>query len=138
MIARNRKVQISFAGVPGGQDDFTSDFRDVIAEATRRGDSAGDTKIREEVLGSLSIDLARLSPHQLAKRLNSLGAWKVHQGIKIYKTPDEPCVAFCAIKYPSGKVHLYCLAACYRYPNGSDTDWWNQKVLPRIVTIPPC
>ena len=76
-----------------------------------------------------------MSSPGLSGYLGSIAPWQVHGEWTVFKTIDEPSIAFTAQAAPDGDLTLICLGICYRYPGGTSLDWWTKIILPRLESI---
>ena len=72
---------------------------------------------------------------ELVDYLESRQRWHEHEGWIVLKTVDEPYIAYTAQRGATGDVTLIALGACYRYPNGSEDEWWRDVILPRLQRL---
>ncbi len=119
------------AGFGGFADDVVREGR-AAAAAGREGD--------REALRSLWLDffqarLPALGDAKLAEFLEDRSVWREEGDWTVYRNAAEPCVAFTALVFPNGSVELIALAACFRFPGGSDEQWWQTVVKPRVQQL---
>jgi hypothetical protein len=98
-------------------------------------------RAEKELLFSLLFEhvneqLRRKSPDKLAAYLGGLRPWRVlerasQQPLAVYKTADQPCLAYTAFAQGADVV-LLVLGVCRRYPS-SEESWWTDVIRPRLV-----
>ena len=81
--------------------------------------------------------LKEMTGRELAEYLRSREPWRDFENWRVLKNPNEPCIAYAAQITDSDDVTIVALGACYRYPNGSQEEWWAAVLLPRLRKVPP-
>jgi hypothetical protein len=125
-----------FAAVLNGEvQAFIIDVNNAHIEAEQAGDRDGQNALTHLWLHHFDNLLGNMSGPELIKYLETRQRWHEHEGWTVLKTVDEPCIAYTAQNAALGGVILIALAACYRYPNGSEDAWWRRVVLPRLQRL---
>jgi|SRR5215471_9971656 len=120
------------AGSTGDFQSFLTDVNNAHMEADRANDHDGKRALIHLWLEHFNNFLGNMAPPRLVDYLETRQIWRQHEEWLVLKTVDEPCIAYTAQKTTSGEVTLIALGACYRYPNGSEDEWWNAVILPRV------
>lgn len=111
---------------------FLVDVDDAHRDADRASDREGQTVLLRLWLEHFDNFLGNMAAAKLVDYLETRQIWRQHEEWRVLKTVDEPCIAYTAQKSESGNVTLIALGACYRYPNGSEDEWWRNVILPRL------
>lgn len=106
------------------------ELKDALDRAERARDGAASKALMELAFGHISEKLGRLSPNQLDRYLGTLQVWRVEDDCPVFRTVDEPAIAFTALEFDSG-THIVVLGVLYRNA-ASDEDWWRSTILPRL------
>ena|ERR1051326_7838952 len=118
---------------------FLRDFLPELYDARKLADAAGDREgwaaVKRLWLEYFVGRLGRMTTPQLSDYLKSIQPWMAHGEWTVFKTIDEPCVAFTAHMSADQELILICLGICYRFPEGSSVVWWNKIILPRLKSI---
>ncbi|MER9102649.1 hypothetical protein NKH95_01740 [Mesorhizobium sp. M0848] len=114
-------------------------FADDVVAAGRAASLAGRNADRERLrslwLEYLEVQLPARGDEKLIDYLETRAVWREEEDWTVFRTVDEPCVAFTASVAPDGTVELIALAACDRFPAGSDEQWWQSVVRPRVLQL---
>ena len=78
--------------------------------------------------------LAAWSDARLGTMLARAGAWRVENGLPIFRTPAPPTIAY-AVMRRGNELTLVLLGGCCEYPNGSENDWWLNVIGPRAKAL---
>jgi len=79
-------------------------------------------------LDFFEVNLPAKGPDRLIEYLESRIVWRQDGDRPVFKTVDEPCIAYTAQVIPGTCVALVALGACYRYPNGGEEVWWQEVI----------
>lgn len=111
-------------GLGGFADDVVTEGR----VAGLAGRDADRERLRWLWLEYLEVQLPALGDKKLTDFLEARAVWREEGDWAVFRTVDEPCVAFTAFVASDGTVELIALAACDRFPGGSDEQWWQSVV----------
>jgi hypothetical protein len=114
---------------------FLSDLDAAVKEADAAGDTEGWPALRRLGFDYFQDRLGKMSGAELLQHLSSVGSWQTRGEWTVFKTIDEPSLAFTPQRTPNGEVILNFLGICYRYPKGSTQEWWNKIILPRLEKL---
>lgn len=123
--------RFKMAGLGGFVDDVTREGR----AAARAGRVADQEALRSLWLDYIQAQLPALGDAKLIDYLETRPVWREEGDWTIYRVPGEPCIAFTASVLADGTVELIALAACDRLPGGSDQQWWQTVVRPRVQQL---
>jgi hypothetical protein len=76
--------------------------------------------------------LLKMPASKLIQFLEDRQVWRECGEWSVFKTVDEPCIAYTAQKSSNGSVVLIALGICYRYPKGGEDTWWKNVIEPRV------
>lgn len=111
-------------------------FADDIAKEGKAAHLAGRPADREQIrslwIDFLQTELPALGDAKLNDYLETRTVWRDEGDWTVYRTEGEPCIAFTALVQANGSVELIALAAIDRFPGGSEQQWWQSVVLPRV------
>ena len=96
------------------------------------GRDADRERLRSLWLDYLEVRLPALGDEKLIDYLETRAVWREEGDWTVFRTMGEPCVAFTAFVATDRTVELIALAACDRLPGGSDNQWWQSVVRPRV------
>jgi hypothetical protein len=105
------------------------------AVAIAANDQNGANRLRELWLDHFDVQLPAKGAADLIEYLETRQVWRQDGDWAVLKTVDEPCIAYTAQVDDLDSVILIALAACYRYPAGSEESWWTQVVRPRVRSL---
>jgi hypothetical protein len=129
-------LPVSYYAKSGGSESFFDDMADALHRANVAHDRNAQIAIENLCVGYVASELSRKSSVDLAAYLRSLRIWRMYEDFTVYKTADLPCVAFAArLGQVANGDPIVGLAVCYRYPRGSEALWWQDVVLPRLISI---
>jgi hypothetical protein len=114
---------------------FLPEMDDACKMADAAGDKDGWPALKRLWFDYLQARLGRMTGTELISYLGNVGSWHTYGEWTVFKTIDEPSMAFTAQAAPNGETTLICLGVCYRYPNGSAEEWWNKILLPRLEKL---
>ena len=118
-------------GASGGVESFHKDILTGLQAASRRLDHVGAERLADLWLIYLEEQLGCKSAQALERYVDSLSVWRWFGTDPIIKTMDTPCVAFTLFRTDESLV-LIAIGACYNYPQGGETAWWDNVILPRL------
>jgi hypothetical protein len=121
-------VDIKFASGPFG--NALVDLDGALRLAERAGDAKAVAHLRRLLRVYFWETLRAKSYPQLEAFLATLQVWRTEGEASVFKTVDEPCMAFTALAFDEG-LYVVVLGACYRYPNSQDA-WWRDVIRPRL------
>lgn len=132
-----RGVTVSYYRRRGSsvEESFVIDVATAIERANAAGNRAGARRIRELWLDHFDVTLPAMGSANLIAYLESRSVWRNDGEWSVFKTVDEPCIAYTAQIGEDNQVTLVALGACYRYPSGSEENWWTQTIRPRVRTL---
>lgn len=107
-----------------------ADLKVALDAAISARDNAGKEDLYGLLYEHVEGRLAKHSPSSLVRYLRSRSVWRTHGNHKVFKTADEPCVAYVAVDR-NGSLQILVLGFCYRYP-GSEGAWWSGVIRPRL------
>src|SRR5687768_1236079 len=112
----------------------TNPHGSAMADLRRSLDTA--SKAERKVLWDLLWNTVNgrfrsMSSSEYRTFLNARQAWRVHDGVAVYKTVDVPCFAYVAFEEGSTVVCLI-LGFCRSYLP-SEEAWWIDVIQPRLV-----
>jgi hypothetical protein len=119
----------------GAVQAFIIDMQQAHLAAGLNHDRQGQTALLRLWLEHFDGLLGTMTAPKLIEYLEARQVWRQEADWVVFKTIDEPCIAYTAQKSPEGSVTLIALAGCYRFPNGRESDWWNDAVLPRVRSL---
>jgi hypothetical protein len=111
------------------------DLKEAFDSAARARDDDGADALRRIFFEHFQLDLGKRRAAELVDYLESRSVWREHEGWLIFKTIDQPCLAYAAQKSPQGAVTLTAIGVCYRYPNGREDTWWSDVIKPRVQRL---
>ena len=114
---------------------FLPELNDARKQADAVSDADGWPALRRLWLDFFMGKLGAMRGPELRTYLSSIAPWQVYGEWTVFKTIDEPSIAFTAQAAPNGDLTLICLGICYRYPGGASLDWWIKVILPRLQSI---
>lgn len=119
---------IEYAAGPAGH--ALKDLADAMDQAKVANDKTGLNNLRELLFDHLQEKLASKPDKAIRKYAASRSVWRVDDGHSVFKTADEPCLAYTAFE-TNGDVSVLALGFCYRYPV-SEEAWWTDVIRPRL------
>lgn len=119
------------AGFGGFVDDVAREGQ----TAALAGRAADQEWLRSLWLDYIQVQLPALGDAALIDYLETRPVWREEGEWMVYRVPREPCIAFTASVLADGTVELIALAACDRFPGGSDQQWWQAVVRPRVQQL---
>ena len=111
------------------------DLNNAAREAHAARDEDGAAALHRIFFHHFQNVLLKMRPEVLLAHLESLIGWHEHKNWRVYKTIDEPCLAFAAQKGTDGSVTLMALGLCYRFPPGGAEAWWTKHICPRVERL---
>lgn len=90
--------------------------------------------LRSLWLQTFESSLAAWNDARLETMLARAGAWRVENGLPIFRTPAPPTIAYAVMRL-GGELTLVLLGGCCEYPNGSENDWWLNVIRPRTKAL---
>jgi hypothetical protein len=114
---------------------FADDIAREAQVAARAGRPADREKLRSLWLDFLEARLPAMGDEPLLSFLQSRRLWRQEGDWPVLRSAGEPCVAFTFSALADGTVDLIALAACDRFPKGSEEEWWQKVVRPRVVQL---
>lgn len=125
---------------PGRDHDEANSFAKDLIQAGKDAQLANDLeaskRLRDLSFVYLYAQLPAKGANDLIDYLETRQVWHWDGERPVYKTVDEPCIAYTAdINDDGTEVTVTALAACYRYPSNDDEKWWTDVVLPRVRRI---
>lgn len=118
-------------GLGGFADDVVREGRG----AALAGREADRERLRSLWLEYLEVQLPALGDEKLIEYLETRAVWREEGDWTVFRTMDEPCVAYTGSVLSDDTVELIALAACDRFPSGSDEQWWQNVVRPRVQQL---
>ena len=123
--------RFKMAGFGGFADDIAREGR----AASNAGRSADKDRLHQLWFDYFETTLPAMGDAKLIDYFESRPVWREESDWLVYRTPDQPSIAFTAVVDPQGGVEIIALAACDRFPGGSDEEWWLTVVRPRLLQL---
>lgn len=114
---------------------FLLDLNKAMNEAHRARDDDGQAAVRRLFLDHFQGFLISKEPSALLKHLETLRHWKEQNGWRVFRTIDEPCLAFGAQRTEDGSIRLMAFGLCYRFPGGGVQAWWDTEIKTRVERL---
>lgn len=127
----------------GAAGNAAVDLKAALDLARDHGEGRAAEALLDLVFGYLPDRLGALSAAQLERHLGQLQVWRREAGCAVFRTVDEPALAYCALRFGSAAsgagagqggdagVNIVVLGVFYRYP-GTEEEWWQAVVRPRL------
>lgn len=110
---------------------FAVDYASALRAASHAGDLQGRRLLEHLVVQYFDVELGEMPADKLIQFLSSAQVWRAVDRRAVYKTTNEPCLAFTATR--SGeRITLLALGICYRYPQSNADVWWRGTILSRL------
>lgn len=119
---------------PPDAGSFMQDLDAALDQALQAGDKAGEDLLVDLWLTHLEARLGGMTAAALTDYLERVTPWRCDDKWPVFKTVDQPCLAFTCARTAEG-ADLLALAICYRYPGGSAETWWRVTVMPRLQAV---
>src|SRR3569833_60904 len=118
-----------------GLGGFADDIAREAGVAARNRRAADSETLRSLWLDFLEARLPAMGNEALLRFLQLRQVWRLEGDWPVLRSTGEPCVAFTFAELPDGTVELIPVAACDRFPNGSEEEWWQKTVRPRVMQL---
>jgi hypothetical protein len=128
------KVEIrTYLGVHDGVvNAILIDVDEAHKRAGQLNDREGQTALLHLWLEHFDKYLGNMAAPNLLEYLETRQIWRCFEEWRVIKNPGEPCIAYTSQQNAAGDITLILLGICYRYPNGSEDQWWETVILPRV------
>ncbi len=121
-------IPVGFAAGPAGY--ALVDLKEALDAAHDARDGRGGDWLQRLMFVYVKERLASKSPTELEVYLRSRRVWRRDGVHAVFKSVDEPCVAYAALEFDDG-VQILVLGFCHRYPR-SEEAWWLEHIRPRL------
>jgi hypothetical protein len=116
-------------------ESFLTDVNNAHEEPQRASDPDGMRALTRLWLEYFDKFLGTMPVAALIEYLQGRQCWRQYEEWVVLKTTGEPCIVYAAQNTNPNGVTLVALGACYRYPNGTEDEWWNTIILPRLRRV---
>ena len=131
-VTTNDRIR-TYSGVHDGVvNSILIDVYEAHKQACGLNDQEGKDALLRLWLEHFNTYLGNMSAPSLLDYLETRPIWRRHGEWNVIINPDEPCIAYTSQRNAAGEITLILLGVCYRYPNGSENEWWNNVILPRV------
>jgi hypothetical protein len=121
--------------INGAFQAFIIDVDVAYELAFDAGDEDGRDALHRIWLEYFEVHLGNMTAAKLIGFLETRQVWQQDGDWVVFKTVEEPCLAYTAQKDSNVSVTIIALGICYRYPQGGADSWWQQVIQPRVRSL---